>query len=274
MKKIVVIGDPVAHSLSPLIQSAALGAACLDNTYSYESLRVKKEGLGKFVEDMRKGEYFGANVTIPHKEAIIPFLDSISDRSKESRSVNTLSLHEGRIHGDSTDGMGCLEAFSERGIAVKGKRIAILGAGGSAHAVAFAFAGMKPARIRILNRSLQNASALAKKISLSTLSDAALLPSRLNDFDIVINCTPLGMLGLTQDLSPLGEDDLPEKGVVMDCIYNPRMTPLLKTAKRRGLTVIDGSRMLIHQGALSFAIWTGIKPDVKVMEEALRKALP
>jgi len=275
-KHYAVIGDPIAHSLSPVMQNAGFRAAGLDADYS--AIHVKHDGLGRFVKKA-KAELAGFNVTVPHKNAIIPFLDEISENAKLCGSVNTVTVSDGKLKGDSTDGYGLETALRESfNIGVEGNSFCFLGCGGAARAAAFYFASKKPRRILFINRTLSKADELASEISKAfqgvevgacSPQDDALVKEFLEESKVLIQCTSLGLN--PDDPPPIDLDIIPEKTCLYETIY--KKTALLKYAEITGLPNADGRSMLLHQGAKSFSIWTGANAPVEAMREALYEAV-
>lgn len=270
-----VIGDPIAHSLSPAMQNAGLAALGLDA--EYVAVHVKADEMPDFAERAKK-EFAGFNITVPHKSAIIPFLDEISDAAKLAGSVNTVSVVDGRLLGDSTDGYGLETAISESfGVDVAGKSFCFLGCGGAVQAVAFHFAAHGANRLLFLNRSVQKAQDIADAInrqfpstrtaaaSLGELSSVELF---LKDADVAIQGTSLGLK--PDDPSPIPPELLPDGICLYETIY--KRTKLLEAAQAKGLRCANGLSMLLHQGAKSLSIWTSKKAPVDAMRKALFEA--
>ncbi|MEM2081334.1 MAG: shikimate dehydrogenase [Candidatus Bathyarchaeia archaeon] len=266
-----VIGDPIAHTLSPTIQNAAFSHLKLD--FVFLAFRVKSADLESAMRGMRGLGIHGLNVTMPHKGAVIKHLDQLDSTVQFLGSANTVLNKDGKLLGFNTDGVGALKALQENGVKLYDKKVLLLGAGGAAKAIAFAFAE-EIGELVILNRAAEKAAELAaalnrvfgKKIVGGALSPHA-VQQNLQDADILVNATSVGMhpnvnqsLVQPQWLRP----DL----AVMDIVYNPVETKLAKDAKVAGAKVISGVEMLIHQGAASFEIWTGCPAPVEVMRQA------
>ncbi|MFH0846598.1 MAG: shikimate dehydrogenase [Chloroflexota bacterium] len=271
-----VIGDPIEHSLSPLMHNAAFRAAGLD--YIYLAFRVKKEALGKAISGMRALDFTGLNVTIPHKVNVIKYLDSLDPIAGMIGAVNTIVNRDGVLAGYNTDATGFLEGLTRRGIEPKGKRITLLGAGGAARAIAFILA-REGARLAILNRTPAKARSLVRRIKEQLSRDVATdslsdenLKAALAQTDILVNTTSVGM---TPDASrtPVPQGLIPGGLVVYDIVYNPPRTRLLREAEARGATTIGGLDMLVFQGAKAFELFTGVEAPIAVMQEALVGAL-
>jgi shikimate dehydrogenase len=272
MKKLAVIGDPIDHSLGPSMWNGAFKALGLERDFVYESLRVKSEDLGSFVKKIREGAYLGANVTIPHKIDIVRYLDGLTEKAKSIGAVNTIYI-DGGLKGENTDGEGALRALEEK-IDIEGKKILILGAGGSARAVAFTLAP-RVKEITILNRTRAKAEEIAKEIR-KTKTRAGGLPVEVDDTDdadVVINCTPIGMKGAQEGKSLVKRDLLRPDQLVMDVVYNPLETALLKEAKAIGAVTISGYEMLVYQAVENFRRWTGREAPVDLMMGKVRGLL-
>ncbi|MHA1771571.1 MAG: shikimate dehydrogenase [Candidatus Thorarchaeota archaeon] len=279
MKRLLLIGNPVAHSMSPVMQNAALKAMRLNNEYSYETLEIPESGLREIVHAISIGEITGANVTAPYKTRVLQYLTRVESPAHMFGSVNTIFREGTSVIGCSTDSTGFLKALSEHGLKINKVRTLIIGAGGAARAVAFALAQSSASELIILNRTVDNARDLVAtlkhhfriKAEYGLLAD---YEQYLSQIDFLINCTPLGMKGAYERCSPIPAipttcDDL----TVMDLVYNPRQTKLLEIAKEAGCKTIDGISMLVHQGAESLRIWTGESPPVAVMRNAVEASL-
>lgn len=277
-KLVGIIGYPIRHSLSPLMHNAAFEAMGLD--YGYIPLEVEPRRIRSAVKAMRLLGFCGFNVTIPHKRRIMAWVDRLTPEARLIGAVNTVEIQRGRWIGHNTDGRGFLQAFAEEtGESIAGKRVMILGAGGAARAVAFQWALEGGAAVIIANRSPARAEELVRDLrrppvrcSASVLPwTARSLKAGLRQVDIIINATSVGM---KPDDPPL----LPPNGLrpdhtVCDLIYQPPATLLLKQAQAAGSKAINGLGMLVCQGALAFEIWTGQRPPIGVMREALRQGL-
>lgn len=274
----VIFGDPVEHSLSPIMQNAALRAAGIDGLYI--PWRVKTAGLATAFESLRGMENFGgANVTLPHKEQAVSLVDELSSEAALVGAVNTLVPRGGRLLGANTDGQGFLRSLQEEaGFVPRGRRAVILGAGGAARAVAWGLAGAGVSRLLILNRTIERAEALADLVGRGSgvatiglgLSDPR-IPARIADCELLVNATSVGLHPL--DPPAINPAVLRPGMLVCDLIYRPRETTLLREAKKRGCRVLDGVGMLLYQGALAFELWTGQKPSEEAMRTALMQAL-
>ena len=266
-----VIGDPIGHSKSPLMHNAAFRALGIDADYT--AVHVTREGLPAFLESARTS-LSGFNITVPHKNAVIPFLDGITPRAALAGSVNTVSVRDGKLFGDTTDAAGLERAVQEVfGLPLKGANVCILGCGGVVRALAFHLADAGCARLRILNRTAEKAALLTDEIlkhapaldcGFAALDDLPSVRNALNGSDLVIQCTSLGLH--EGDGSPVDPALIPSSACLFDTIY--RETDILVRCRERGLRVSDGLPMLVHQGAESFRIWTVREAPVDVMRAA------
>ncbi|MDO8588169.1 MAG: shikimate dehydrogenase [Armatimonadota bacterium] len=268
-----VFGHPIGHSLSPVMHNAALRELGLD--YAYLAFDVDPADLESAVRAIRALGIVGVNVTIPHKENVIPFLDEISHEARLIGSVNTIINRDGRLLGESADGRGFMQALSAAGADVRGKKAVVIGAGGSARAVLYALV-THGASVVVANRTVERGEELAKRINEVTSPDSvratSLRPDSLREAvegaDLLVNCTSVGMWPDT-DAVPCPEDLLHSGLFVYDLVYNPLRTKLIAEAEKAGATAICGLKMLVYQGAASFKMWTGIDPPVETMENAV-----
>jgi shikimate dehydrogenase len=258
-----VIGNPVRHSLSPIIHNGAFQRMGLNAAY----LAFEVKDLPEAVRGIRGLGIRGVSVTIPFKTQIIPFLDQVEGVAKKIKAVNTITNEEGKLIGHNTDWGGALEALEEK-VDLKDKRVILLGAGGAARAIAF---GLKErgCQVFIHNRSPQKAADLAKELGF--VGRPMSFREKL-DADVVINATPLGMMPHDGE-TPLPKEVLREGMTVMDIVYQPLRTKLLREAEEQGCRTIDGLSMLARQGAAQLQIWTGERPEVEQIKEDLRREL-
>ncbi len=273
-----LIGWPVEHSVSPAMHNAAFDALGLN--WRYTLLPTPPGRVKAALTDLKAQGYRGANVTVPHKQVVMPHLDEITGAARDISAVNTIVVQEDQLIGHNTDGDGFLAALREAGFAPAGRRALVLGAGGAARAVVYALA-QAGCTVAIHNRTVRRAAQLAHHMqdvgvhapvtwvpTTATLADLDLAP-----FDLLVNATPVGMWPHT-DASPWPETlPLPSHWTVFDLVYNPAETRLLAQAHAAGATAVGGLGMLVHQGALAFARWTGHSPPVAVMWAACQQAL-
>lgn len=274
MKYFCVIGEPIEHSLSPVMHNAVFKKHKLE--CKYFAFRVKKEELENAVRGLKALGFKGFNVTIPHKEKIIEYIDELSKEARLIKAVNTVKIDK-KLIGYNTDGIGAVKSLKSLG-EVKDKKIIILGAGGAARAISFSLALEKAREIIIANRTLEKAKKLAKEVEEKTgvkthacSIEKKVLKEKIKESEILINCTSVGMY--PDIFSTLVEKDMLKSDlVVMDIVYNPLETRLLKEAKKAGAKIINGVEMLVYQGAEALKIW-GVEPDIELMRQAVLKEL-
>ncbi|CAI8016777.1 Shikimate dehydrogenase (NADP(+)) [Geodia barretti] len=276
-QRLGIIGHPIGHSISPVFQQAALDAIGFDGTY--QPWDVAPDEVGEFVAGLRAPGTLGINVTVPHKEAVIPFLDEVDDWASTAGAVNTIVNRDGRLTGYNTDGIGFLRALREGAdFEPRGRDVLVLGAGGSARGVVYALARVGVAQMFIANRTLERAEGLAAlsvdsgaAAEALSLSDA---PGAAREVALIVNCTSMGMVhGPDEDGTPLSAADIPSNALVNDLVYNPLETPLLREAAKSGAATLGGIQMLVYQGAASFEMWTEQDAPVAVMLEAATAAM-
>ena len=269
-----IIGDPIEHSRSPQMHNAAFAKAGLD--YVYVPFHVRPDDLADAIAGFKALNVVGINVTLPHKQAVIPYLTSISREAELVGAVNTLTFVDDGIHGDNTDAPGVLRALEEEGdMSVPvGQEVVVLGAGGSARAVVVALALGGVASITIANRTVERAVSLAEEMQQKTnipmhgmgLADAR-LPDAVSRCMLLIN-TATASMDPTQPLL-VSADWLQSNTIVYDIVYTPPVTPLMKAASERRCPTLGGIGMLVHQGAIAFEKWTGVTPCTETMHHAL-----
>jgi shikimate dehydrogenase len=266
-----VIGDPIEHSLSPAMHNAAFEHLKLD--YVFLAFKVTTAEVENAMRGMRGLGIHGLNVTMPHKNAVIAYLDEVDSTAKFLGSVNTILNDNGKLLGFSTDGIGALNALRENGVNLSGKKVLLLGGGGAAKAIAFALA-KEVNELSILNRTPEKTKALTdalsgkfgKKVTAGSLAPST-IQENLQDADVLVNATSVGMHPNVEQ-SLVAPQWLKPDLTVMDIVYNPIETKLAKDAKVVGAKVVNGVEMLIFQGAASFEIWTGCSAPVEVMRKA------
>ncbi len=260
-----IIGYPVRHSLSPQMHNSAFEALGLN--YCYVPMEVRPEALEDAVKGLRALGFVGVNVTVPHKEGVMEYLDEVSEEARFIGAVNTILIKDGKMKGYNTDAWGFRRALEEEGILPEGEEVFLAGAGGAAKAVAYALAGVC-SKLYIYNRTKERAMALAERTSGRgcpvEVLDGPQVPGAVS---LVVNATSLGLR--PEDPLPVDISTLRPHHVVYDLIY--KETPLLKEASSRGLRAVDGSGMLLWQAVFAFRIWTGKEPPLEVMRAALRQ---
>ena len=269
-----IIGDPIEHTMSPAMHNAAFKTLGLD--YVYVPFTVKSLELKKAIEGIRGMNLRGVNVTIPHKVAVMQFLDRIDPLVEKIGAVNTIVNDGGILSGYNTDATGFLQTLHDKEIEPRDKKVLLLGAGGAARAIGNILAE-ENAHVTILNRrqELSWAEDLANRINLHYRADVSAgeltpenLKRALDGVDILINATSLGM-SPDDDQTPVPADLLDASLTVFDVVYNPLQTRLLREAKTAGARTISGLEMLVWQGAIAFEKWTGIKAPIEVMHQSV-----
>ena len=268
-----VIGNPVGHSLSPAIHNAAFRTLGLNFVY----LAWQVEAIGDAIKGLRAlGNFRGASVTIPHKVATMQFLDHVETTAKRIGAINTIVAEKGKLIGHNTDATGALRELREGGIELTGRHIVVLGSGGAARAIAFALAGESGAeQLTLLGIEELERTRLAEDIRPTTAVtvadsylDEAALRRVLPDAHVLIHCTPVGM-SPKADMTCVPASLLHAGLAVMDIVYNPRETQLLKDAKRMGCKTIPGLEMFLNQAVTQFELWTNQAAPVAVMRTVL-----
>jgi shikimate dehydrogenase len=264
---LALIGHPVGHSLSPAMHNAAFVADGLD--FVYVCLDVDPERLPAAVRGLEALKLRGFNVTMPHKRAMIPLVDELDEEARISGALNTVVIENSGLRGFNTDGGGMVMACQEAGIELSGRRVLLLGAGGTAAAIAVAFGKAGVGELHIANRSVEHAAHLRDKLHGTNIEGLAVHHlDALPDAEIVINTTPLGMK--EQDSMPVPADYVREGRAFCDAVYRPgTQTPLVRLGRERGVPVVAGDRMLLYQGVLAQKLWTGREPNVKAMNLAI-----
>lgn len=264
---LAVIGHPIAHSLSPRLHAAALAAA--GRRGAYAAYDVAPADLGAAVRGLAALGFRGANVTVPHKEAVLACCDEVDGSAAAVGAANTLRFAGGRVRAFNTDGAGFLAALADAvpGWSASGRAAWILGAGGAARAVAFALREAGAARIRIVNRTPARAGAL-----MAALGAAAAPDLELEMADLLVNCTTVGMApgGAASPFADFAA--LPPPCVVYDLVYRPQRTAFLRAARAQGLRAVGGLGMLAHQAALAYGIWFGPPVPLAAFLQAAREA--
>lgn len=269
-----VIGDPIAHSLSPAIHNAAFEALGLN--WVFVAFAVSAPDCRAAIEGARALRIGGLSVTMPHKETAVSCVDELSDRARSLGALNAIAARpDGSLFGDSTDGQGFLDALGSVHLDPSGMRCVVLGAGGAARAVVLALAGAGVSEIAVVNRSADRA-----RVAAALAGDRGRIGSAedAEGADLVVQATPLGMRaeGIGGEAHPvyLVDPSLLHPGqMVVDLVYHPVQTSFLRAARAAGASTCDGVGMLVHQAARAFTLWTGEEAPVSVMEEAARRAI-
>jgi len=278
-KRAGLIGHPVGHSISPVFQQAAFDA--LSMSVRYERWDTPGPALQRRVLELRADEFLGANVTVPHKQAVLSYLDDTTADVDLIGAANTIVKRGELLIGHNTDVEGFRRALTDDlGFAAQGKQAVVLGAGGGARAVVAALAKERAGRILVLNRTPERGAKLVAELGphLGVPLEAAALGSDARRLiagcDLIINCTSVGLAGsATEGDQPLPSGLLPSGAAVADIIANPVSTPWLMAAERDGHPVLGGLSMLVHQGALSFSLWTGVIAPLGIMMRSARAAM-
>jgi len=256
-----LIGHPIAHSKSPLIHGFWMKEHGIDGTY--ELFDVEQTDLGALIERLISENYDGFNVTVPHKENIMPFCDTLDDNARQIGAVNTVKIIDGKLHGYNTDAYGFTQNLKESipDLDLNNKTALVLGAGGAARAVIQGLKNEGIGKIYLSNRTIEKAQQLQNDFGdIIEVVEWDTNTNKNSDLNLLVNTTSLGMVSkadLEFDMS-----DLNENVVVNDIVYNPLQTKLLMNAERVGLKTVTGIGMLLHQARPAFELWTGIKPNV------------
>ena len=277
-----VFGDPVAHSLSPEMQNAALRACEIDAQYA--RFHVRPNELRSALRFLRTLDFVGVNLTVPHKIAGFAQIDKADEFASRTGAVNTIRVRDNKLFGSNTDGEGFLRAIrSEFSVDLRDLRVMLIGAGGgTGHAIAWQCALENCERLVLINRTLEKGNVLLERLRPFFTEPRVLGPAarveavaweestmrmQLTDIDLIVNSTPLGMN--PSDPAPLPGRLIAPHHMVFDCVYGPSKTALLRAAEQAGARSANGISMLLHQGALSFSIWSDRQPPIEAMRKAL-----
>ncbi|MGE7949673.1 shikimate dehydrogenase [Lysinibacillus sp. NPDC093688] len=273
MKKwFAVIGDPIEHSKSPVMHNSWFEDLSIDAAYI--PVHVSSENLESAVAGLKTLGASGWNITIPHKTAIIPYLDELDELAEKMGAVNTVvRTKEGKFKGYNTDGVGFVRSLEEAvGKSHKDKPVLLIGAGGAARGIAFAMQQQGYTNLTIANRTVANAKAIVDEMGIGNAISLAEAEESLADFGILVQMTSAGLA--TGNFSmPFSLERLVEGAIVADIVYNPLMTPFLKAAEEKGATVVTGLGMFVHQGAIAFEHWLGEYPNTNSMIAQLKVQL-
>ena len=263
MRKYLVIGNPINHSLSPKIHNHWLKENRINATY--DKLKVENKEIKGLIQDIKQKKIAGCNVTVPFKKAVIPYLDDLSLEAEKTQSVNTIVLKNNTLIGHNTDISGFTKAIKDLNFNIKNKRVFILGAGGVVPSIIFALSKMEVSKIIISNRTRQKAENLKMQFNNLNILDWG----KVEDFDVIINATSLGLNNeeINLNYSNFGNDKL-----FYDVIYNPSETKFLKEGKRLGNKVENGRLMFVYQAYEAFRLWHGLEPKInehtyKILED-------
>jgi shikimate dehydrogenase len=269
MKTVALIGSPLGHTLSPAMHNAAFKSLGLD--YEYVALEVAPDDLKDAVGGLRALHFAGFNVTIPHKEEIVQYLDEVTRFARSVGAVNCVQNQDGRLIGFNTDGPGFIESLEEDArFKAEGKKCLILGAGGAGRALAVSLLQNGAKTVSLYDPVAEKAEELARSLGARVAGD---LQTEIDSLDLLVNASPVGMHPKI-DASPLPEGiRFPKKLCVYDLVYNPEETKLLRAARTAGAKAVSDLGMLVKQGALAFTVFTGHSAPMEVMGEAARAAL-
>jgi shikimate dehydrogenase len=254
MKKFLVIGNPIEHSLSPLLHNYWIKNNSIKAIY--EKKKLNEDQLEHLILEIRNKKINGINVTVPFKKAVIPFLDELSTEAQNTRSVNTIYLKDNILMGHNTDIVGFEKSIKDSKYSLKNKEVLILGAGGVVPSIVFALIKMKVSKIKISNRTKKKAQDLKKLFKNIEILEWGEVP----DFDMIINATSLGLKkedNINLDLSFISKNKF-----FYDIIYNPKETNFLKTGRELGHKTLNGKLMFIYQAHSAFNIWHGLEPEI------------
>ena len=258
-----VIGNPVGHSLSPVMHNRAFAEVGLNSIY----LAFNVTDIGTALAGVRGLGLRGVSITIPHKVTALSFLDEIDGKAQQIGAINTIVNHQGKLRGYNSDCYGAVKALTAK-TTLWEKKVALIGAGGAARAVGFGLL-WEGARITVFNRSIKKGEDLAKDMGVNF---CPLTEFGQVSHQIIVNTTSVGMSPNNQAI-PIAPSLLTQDMVVMDIVYNPLRTALLQAAEQAGCTTVDGAAMFVYQGVAQFEKWTGVKAPVKVMQEAVLEIL-
>lgn len=273
MNRIALIGYPLLDSVSPKIQNAALGASGLHD-WVYDSCPTRRDELRSTLERIRREKFAGAHVSIPHKRTILPLLDGLAATSRMVGAVNTVISKGNELIGDNTEGIAFMNVLAESQVDPRSANVILFGASNAAYSIAIALGQARIRALTVFNRSLLQAARLADKLH-SLFPNLLLSVNRVQEIegaDLFINSSSIGMnSGAGESPLPIGTG-IPSMGVVVDLVYNPRETNLIRQARLVGARAITGDEVLVQSSALSFKLWTGQDAPIDVMKAALDKA--
>ena len=268
---LALVGHPVGHSLSPAMHNAAFAEDGLD--FVYVCLDVEPDDLPSAVRGLKALKFRGFNVTMPHKRAMVSLVDDLDEGARTSGAVNTVVIEDPGMRGYNTDGSGMVMACEEAGIDLSGKRVLLLGSGGAAAAVAFAFCKNGAGELHVISRNPEHARRMEDRLRTAGMARISVhsygeLEQEMLNADVFVNATPLGMK--EEDPLPVPSGYVQQGKAICDAVYRPgKETPLVRLARERNLPVVTGDRMLLYQGVLAQKLWTGREPNVKAMDQAI-----
>jgi shikimate dehydrogenase len=269
-----ILGNPVFHSMSPLIHNSAFKALGLNSCY----VAFNAADLKNAVKGIKALGIKGASVTIPHKIEVIKYLDEVDYLAKNIGAVNTIINKDGRLYGTNSDGEGAYKAIIDAEINLSGKKVLIIGSGGASRAVSFTLASKENlSSLVILGRDINQASLLCDDIKKATscnsiAADIGSIEKHIDDTALIINCSPVGMHPNVNE-SPVDKKHLKKCSAIFDIVYNPVKTLFLMDAAKAGLITIEGTKMFLNQAIIQFELWTGKKAPYDVMEKVLLENL-
>ena len=274
-----IFGYPIGHSISPSMHNAAFRYSGIDAVY--ETWETPLNALSEGIQRLRRDECLGANVTVPHKQAVMEYLDDVDDIASRIGAVNTIVNGGGRLTGFNTDAVGFINSLKqEASLDPNGLDVVLLGAGGAARAAAYALAMEGASRLTIANRTSERAASLADEVRRTGVEVVAFgmddprILSKCERADLIVNSTSVGMLrGPAEGKSPIPAKAIASESVVYDMVYNPSRTPLLTDAEKSGARIVGGLPMLVYQGAAAWTLWTGQPAPVGEMFAAAKGAL-
>ncbi|MBL8179211.1 MAG: shikimate dehydrogenase [Bryobacterales bacterium] len=272
-----VLGQPVAENPTGVMQEAAFAACGL--AWRYLTIEVGPADLSAAMGGVRAFGMKGINLTIPHKVAVIPYLDGLSEEARVIGAVNTVVRRGDALIGENTDGKGFLRGVrQDGGMDVKGKRAVVLGAGGAARAIATELLLAGVSDLLVVNRSVERGEAMVRHLAAGTGGPIRFEPwvgtyAVGGDADLFVNATSIGLFPNVDACPDVDLSRAKPELLVCDAVFNPAVTRLMEMARGRGLRVLDGLSMLVYQGVIGFELWTGVNAPEAVMKEALRKAL-
>jgi shikimate dehydrogenase len=270
--RLCLLGHPLSHSVSPAMHNAALAELGLAG-WEYVAVPVPPDGLAEAVGSLRGEGYAGANVTVPHKQAVVPLLDGLTPVAHAIGAVNTIVKQDGRLLGHNTDAAGLLADLYAHAVHVSRRPVLILGAGGSARAAVAALAGVG-AQLRVIARKLEQIDALRSVAALDAFEWSPLgLLAASDNVALIVNTTPLGLSPNTGASPWLAGTPFPPDAFVYDLVYNPPDTLLVRQARAAGLRAVNGLGMLVEQGALALELWTGQTAPRAIMRQAAEASL-